>query len=357
MREMNEVSHAAALSPAACEIVPTSSGPTKTPQSVKTLKAPMKAERASGGALSWPSVMTRHCPWWAGDASEYLMVENGTRVLMTAVVAWLNGDEGATYQNEGVHVFTSAASDTMTWQYRTTVAKDRQVPGHGEGPSENSLARLADGKTLLAVVRFGAGDGGVLLKPTADCDAVPSVCYTNYMRYTSTDEGRTWSGPRAIANAGSARPRLLMLGNGKGPLLLSGGRSVNRGKWDITLWVSHDGMGEEWEEYSLTYRHNALVANASLRYDGRINTTEVTSRVTAAQRMRIAEGSPRLAFPPLAPPRPSGFLRVHFAAARRRVHRRGHVRHARAGERGVRDARQLRREGRPAARGGCVMVF
>ena len=54
----------------------------------------------------------KDCPWWSGQSGASLIVDNGTRVIQTAVVMWLGGDEGATLQNQGVHVFSSPASDT-----------------------------------------------------------------------------------------------------------------------------------------------------------------------------------------------------------------------------------------------------
>jgi hypothetical protein len=71
---------------------------------------------------------------------------------------------------------------------------------------------------------------------------------------------------------GVARPRMLMLGNGKGPLLLSGGRLYTEQTRDILLWVSWDGMGENWETYSLSYHHNSLVKPA-LRFSAAVNST------------------------------------------------------------------------------------
>ena len=57
----------------------------------------------------WPK---KDCPWWSGQSGASLVVDNGTRVLQTVVVAWLGGDEGSTLENQGVHVFTSPATDT-----------------------------------------------------------------------------------------------------------------------------------------------------------------------------------------------------------------------------------------------------
>jgi hypothetical protein len=116
----------------------------------------------------------------------------------------------------------------------------------------------------------------------------------------SSDEGHTWGKAQEIRNAGTAFPRLLNLG---GRLLLSGGRSVNRGRWDVTLWISKDGLGDAWEEHSLSAQHNERIGDARskiytctdvrekcsvpvgekipLRLSSSINTTEASSAYTS----------------------------------------------------------------------------
>ena len=119
---------------------------------------------------------------------------------------------------------------------------------------------------------------------------------------------------------GVARPRLLMLGAGKGPLLLSGGRLLTEKTRDILLWVCWDGMGEnrtvpptadrgvkcargigacliptacykgllfaalpageKWDAISISYRHNLLVRPESLRFSLAVNAT--TGRATTS---------------------------------------------------------------------------
>ena len=68
-----------------------------------------------------------------------------------------------------------------------------------------------------------------------------------------------------LPGLGCARPRLHLMG-ANGPLLASGGRGVNGTTEgtvgypnDLFLWVSRDGMGLEWEKFSLTYLHNSLL--------------------------------------------------------------------------------------------------
>jgi len=50
----------------------------------------------------------------------------------------------------------------VEWTYRGTVATAAQHPQSGEGPNENAISLLADGKTLTVVMRFDNGDGTLL---------------------------------------------------------------------------------------------------------------------------------------------------------------------------------------------------
>ena len=160
----------------------------------------------------------------------------------------------------------------------------------GEGASENSLVRLADNKTIMMVVRYAGGDGGLWQSPQCGtCGPITiskmpqcrDQCYKNYRRFLSKDEGRHWSGPFELPNTGSCRPRLLMMGGGKGPLILSGGRSVNRGRYDVSMWVNWDGMGATWEEHSLSYVHNERISDPLFQFGASVNTTEDTYSYTS----------------------------------------------------------------------------
>ena len=80
-----------------------------------------------------------------------------------------------------------------------------------------------------------------------------------------------------------------------GGLLLSGGRTVNRGRWDLVLWHNADGLGDDWREFSLSALHNERIGqrvsqvfknattgeNVSLAMSAEINTTEYTSAYTS----------------------------------------------------------------------------
>jgi len=186
-------------------------------------------------------------------------------VLMTSAVPWLNGKFGATKHNAGIYAWHS--TDGLKWKFRGTAATAAMFNTSGEGPNENAPVLLADGKTLLVVFRIDDGiDGG-------------KVGAKNYWSVRSTDDGKTWDSPQEMHDRngrgiGVARPRLLMLGEGKGPLLLTGGRLLTEHTRDIYLWVDWDGMGDVWEAFSLSYRHNALVQPEALKFSTAVNSTQ-----------------------------------------------------------------------------------
>ena len=154
----------------------------------------------------WPS----QCPFWAASSGGSLALKDG-QSLLTVVVPFLGGNEGATAQNTGIYAFVS--NDTLQWRQRSRVATVAMFPDSGEGPSENSVARLSNG-SILVVFRVDAGDGQLWIKPPCPSSSPrhPACLYANYHRSVSTDEGRTWGKPQEISNAGAAFPRLLSLG-------------------------------------------------------------------------------------------------------------------------------------------------
>eukprot|EP01052_Picozoa_sp_SAG31_P036740 SAG31_NODE_4630_length_3085_cov_2.376758_2_plen_203_part_00 len=133
------------------------------------------------------------------------------------------------------------------------------------GPSENDIALLADGHTIISVIRMD-GDGPcnsgsrkanggtgkqkhciALLSPyrqLQQCGTDLRIAndwhsaggdYRYYAASFSTTGGLSWSTPEPIPGAGCARPRLLSLGIGK-PLLLSGGRLCVENTTDL-VWL------------------------------------------------------------------------------------------------------------------------
>ena len=113
----------------------------------------------------------------------------------------------------------------FTFRFVTLVADARDYTWSYFGPgSEHSIAVLSDGKTLMVVNRFdGNGGCGSQVPAKGDKPLTTTSHYTEYHVQFSTSEGKTWSKAVPLPRMGCARPKLLMLGQGKGPLLLAGG--------------------------------------------------------------------------------------------------------------------------------------
>jgi hypothetical protein len=95
--------------------------------------------------------------------------------------------------------------------------------------------------------------------------------YHFYNQATSSDGGRTWSKEIPMQDMGCAKPELMLLDSTPGgvgstgspqPVLLGGGRKRLMNTSDVLLWSSADGMGQVWEEFSVSYWHNLLAAAA-----------------------------------------------------------------------------------------------
>jgi len=183
----------------------------------------------------------------------------GRGMLFTAIVRW-GGVEAlgcnhslpaATSCNQSSIVVYHANAKGKDWRFLSALADAHDYPESLEGPNEHDLTLGPDGKTLVAVVRFDGGDG-----PPHHNNIRPfgPPHYLPYHRTISRNFGKSWDRLQPIAQAGCARPRLLVMGN---RLLLSGGRfRVGGNTSDVLLWVSEDGYGEAWESYSLSYQHN-----------------------------------------------------------------------------------------------------
>jgi hypothetical protein len=191
--------------------------------------------------------------------------------LQTAIIWW--GGNPRFPQATTVVAFRSVDGG-WRWRFRGVVANASQYPSSQEGPNEHSLAMLADGRTVMALIRMDGGDG-------------PSHPFRPYSRATSTDGGRRWSTALPVQGLGCARPRLHMMGP-HGPLLASGGRGkpgMNEATPgypnDVKLWVSADGMGVTWQLHSLSYLHNMLMPAGTapeLLFDNVTNHTHSMSR-------------------------------------------------------------------------------
>ena len=152
--------------------------------------------------------------------------------LQTAIVWW--GGNDAFPLATSIVVFRSVDGG-WEWNYRATVANASQYLSSQEGPNEHDMSMLADGSSVMILMRLDGGDG-------------PTHPFKSYARSVSTDSGLTWSRAESLPALGCARPRLHMMGP-RGPLLASGGRgkpgvseSTPGYPNDVTRWVSVDGM-------------------------------------------------------------------------------------------------------------------
>lgn len=198
------------------------------------------------------------CPFRLGGRG-YVRLDD---TLVMSVIVWWGGSHANPSSKLGpaatsVVAFRST-DDGWSWEFSGSILDAAQAPQSEEGPNENDLVLLADGKTIMCVVRLDAGDGPV------------THPYRPYVRVLSTDGGHTWVNASSLPpGVGSARPRLMRTDDGR--VVLGGGRSgpTNR---DTMVWLNsgHDGGGS-WEAHSITYWHNALEPNASLHFTSSVN--------------------------------------------------------------------------------------
>jgi hypothetical protein len=120
--------------------------------------------------------------------------------------------------------------DGLNWRVRAVIADENCRLRGAEGPCELCLLMLPD-KRLMCVFRRG---------------------WETYGQCWSTDEGRTWSEPVAMATGiGKVEPKLLALQNGT--IVLAGGRPR------LYAWFNLDQKGERWLPLDMTQHHNDLL--------------------------------------------------------------------------------------------------
>jgi hypothetical protein len=209
--------------------------------------APSSANPVPLVAISWDSGGTAgplaDSTWVATPWIMY--APNYTRTTEVGV----DGALGLECCNGSVVAYVSDTTG-MSWHLRSIIASKEtltklRIPSE-EGPNENTVVILRDGKTLLCVIRVDGGDGA------------PHSYHRPYLFAQSQDNAFTWSLKRAPPQLLSARPRALVLGNGA--LLLSGGRP------GLGLWVSTDGFGKQWKSFDIPTEHNRLVADPAQKY-------------------------------------------------------------------------------------------
>ena len=233
------------------------------------------------GVTCGNSKMAYGCPFRTGGRGVVELVENGKNVFVQSIIVYMNGEKYANPRPElkdyATTVIAFRSSDGgFTWNYAGVILAASAVPQSEEGPNENDLVVLKDGKTILSVIRLDAGDGYLTHR------------YAPYVTVKSTDGGFTWSKPTELPNTvGCARPRLLLLGS---TLVLSGGRlsPTNR---DILIWTDENGDGKQWRQQSVSYIHNELSKNNSAipKFTSLVNNSE--SRQSTSYTSLLRTGS------------------------------------------------------------------
>jgi hypothetical protein len=174
------------------------------------------------GGVTWLGGTTYLATVWVWYSPLPLKVNHGNPCCNGSVVAYISIDKGE------------------TWKYQSEIASKQSMNQLGfasqEGPNENDVVLLQDGRTILCVLRVDGGDG------------VPNHTHVPYVFATSIDRGKTWKMTAAPPFMLSARPRAIVLPNGA--LIVSGGRPA------LSMWISKDGFGKSWEEYDLPTEHN-----------------------------------------------------------------------------------------------------
>lgn len=118
---------------------------------------------ASGGVTRIPGGGLLATPWvWYSDTP---IVSPGSHCCNGSLLAYVSEDDG------------------ITWSYRSTIASGQNFSGFAsqEGPNENDVVLLKDGKTIFCVMRRDGGDG------------VPAHAHVSYVFATSVDRGYTWT--------------------------------------------------------------------------------------------------------------------------------------------------------------------
>ena len=216
--------------------------------------------------------------------------------LVQSVILYWGGDNNPKVSAYATSVVAFRSTDNgATWLFGGVIANASAVVTQ-EGPNENDLTLLADGR-ILCVVRIDAGDG------------FSTHPYSPYHASTSSDGGVTWTPLVSLGpGVGCARPRLGTFGNS---VVLAGRLSpTNR---DIFLWLNAAGDGASWDpHYSVTYMHNALEPNTSLHFTPAVNAS--TSRETTSYTSLVAtsDSTGFLVYSRVLPPQPDVVFAMRF---------------------------------------------
>lgn len=241
------------------------------------------------------------------DGRGYVRLPNGDMV-MSIIVYWggkhASPDPAMAPIAQSVVAFKATDGVGLTWEYVGTILDAASWPTSEEGPNENDLALLRDG-SILCVIRVDGGDG----RKTHHMQP--------YVRTISRDGGKSWSNAVAMKDTagnlvGCARPRLLALPGaaGGGAVVLSGGR-LNAKNHDIYVWINAAGDGVDWEAHSISYLHNTLQTNGTLKFSRDLNNTGARESTSYTSLVGTSDASGYIVYSRLLPS-PSVAFSLHF---------------------------------------------
>jgi hypothetical protein len=209
---------------------------------------------------------------WRLQGTAHVVTTDGA--ILQTVIACVGGSHHGTVpgtENATSILAFRSTDGGATFIYQSAIANATHYPDSGEGPNEHALTYLADGKTIMCMLR-AYGDGR--------CGASGfGQQYKHWLQSFSTDGGRSFTEPAftdPVYKMGCVRPRLLKLAAAAdpGPLLLIGGRTCIDKVSGIFLWLNRDGMAKVWERTSLSYWHNRLWAGGKeYRFSEMVNST------------------------------------------------------------------------------------
>lgn len=222
-------------------------------------------------------------------------------LVMSIIIYWgsphASPDPAVARSATSVVAYRATDGVGLVWEYAGTILDAASAPESEEGPNENDLALMADGR-ILCVLRLDAGDG------------VRSQPYRPYVRSMSSDGGLTWSAAVPLGEGvGCARPRLLALG--KRSLLLSGGRRSPTNR-DILLWHNAAGDAAIWEAHSISFLHNQLEPNATLHFDAKLNASLLRESTSYTSLIATGERSGFIVYSRHKPPGPDVAFAMPF---------------------------------------------
>jgi len=130
--------------------------------------------------------------------------------------------EGAARYN----LMAAESQEGRAWKIRSVIADENCKLAGAEGPCESAICRMKDGR-LMCVFRLASA--------------------TPYGQCFSSDDGKTWTEPKAMDGVFSVEPSLAVFDDGA--IALSGGRP------GVFVWLNADGTGKRWQRVDLAANH------------------------------------------------------------------------------------------------------